>query len=268
MDPSSDSPRPSWSRVNRSSGPVAFVQCPSFLEQKAAILSTGLVQPSQEEQIAPAGRPPRKLRKQFKTVRTDSAAIFILRELSMTGSPAMAPEGSLKAEQTWTFLGEVLQLPTLAAFVHCSKQALGDVPGLRNLNATLISELERVAENQLLYGDATGSNIAGIIPDATPFNTSILEAPYYKVDNIGAASAQLSASGFTATFAVLHPYDWFKMLNKKTAGESVCLAEPANSGRPASLRLKYRNLRSARRGKIRGWRREQGDNQPENEFGD
>ncbi len=86
----------------------------------------------------------------------------------------------------------------------------------------LRTELAYAEEQQLLYGDGTGTNLLGLIPQATAYvpNTIPDFAPANALGSLIAAFGQLYTAMLPPSGIVLHPLDWLKMLAlKDTTGQ-------------------------------------------------
>ena len=86
-------------------------------------------------------------------------------------------EGQAKGESDLKFELRSAPVRTLAHTFPASKQIMDDVPALAAyIGNRGLAGLKRVEEQQLLYGDGTGQNLSGIMPQAANFNTALLKA--------------------------------------------------------------------------------------------
>lgn len=132
-------------------------------------------------------------------------------------------EGSAKASNTATFTTASQQIRTIATYTTASKQILDDLSDLMAfLQGSLAYAVGLATEIQILSGDNTGSNLNGLITQATAFDTSLLSAPYgwNRIDILGRAIQQIQASKEVApSFFVVHPSIWWAIrLTKDSYG--------------------------------------------------
>lgn len=172
--------------------------------------------------ITPANRRLR-IRDLLMKGRTTSNAIEFVKESGYTNAAAPVAEGALKPESSLTFELATAPVRTLAHWIRASKQVLDDIPQLQSyIDTRLRYGLALVEEAQLLAGDGTGQNILGLIPQATPFDTSRLRVGDTRIDVVRRAMTQLRISEYSASAIVMHPDDWEEIeLTKATTGEYI-----------------------------------------------
>lgn len=210
------------------------LEIPGLLDgTKATITSSGLITPDREAGVQGAGRYEYKLRDLFRTVSIATGAAAVLRSQTESLSPVpQASEGSLKAESTFTFGLETVPVETMAHWVNVSKQAFDDVDGLGAfLDEALVWGLARLIEANIIAGSGVSGNLDGLITTATAFDTTILSAGegYNRMDKIAAAHTQLRESGFTPSFSVVHPRDWFRMVTSKDSQDRYLMGDPQSA---------------------------------------
>jgi HK97 family phage major capsid protein len=144
------------------------------------------------------------------------------------GSPQT--EGSDKGENAMTFTAVSAVVRTIASWIPATKQILDDFGELMSfLNTTLTYYVNLGEEKQLLSGDGTGTNLSGLITQATAFNTSLLVAAagWNKIDIVGRAAQQImAAKELEPTFVILHPTDWWGMRLQKDSYGRYILGDP------------------------------------------
>jgi len=198
-----------------------------ILQRKAVITSTG--QGSQTTGVLPIDRD-RGITaeaRQELTVRdaltarpTSMGVIDFVRVSTPLGIASPQVEGAAKAENALAFTSASERVKTIATWIPASRQILDDFEELATFLETSLTFYVNLAEEiQLLSGDNTGENLHGLIPQAAPFNTSLLGSGS-RIDQIGRAVQQLtSAKELKPTFVVMHPNDWFNIrLAKDTLG--------------------------------------------------
>jgi HK97 family phage major capsid protein len=87
------------------------------------------------------------------------------------------------------------------------------------LRSTIDSEmtygLQLAEEAQILFGDGSGQNLHGIVPQATAFSAPFAVEDQNRLDELLLAIAQVQQALLPATGIVLNDLDWFRMLATK-----------------------------------------------------
>lgn len=139
----------------------------------------------------------------------DGNSIEWLREHSRTNSAAMVAEGAAKPQSDFRLELVNTSAKVIAHTMKVSRQALSDVSQLRSMiDSRLSYGLDLVEENQLLNGDGTGQNLAGIIPQATAFTSPLAGADTQSIDKIRLMMLQAALALLPADGVVMHPADW------------------------------------------------------------
>lgn len=154
---------------------------------------------------------------------TTSNAIDFVQESGFTNSAAPVAEGASKPESQLTFELASAPVRTVAHWLRASRQVLDDVPQLQSyIDTRLRYGLELVEEEQLLAGDGTGSNILGLIPQATAYDTTRSRVGDTRIDIVRRAMTQLRLSEYQASAILMHPTDWEEIeLTKSTTDEYI-----------------------------------------------
>jgi HK97 family phage major capsid protein len=145
-------------------------------------------------------------------------------------------ESSAKAENAQTFTAVSEKVKTIATWIPASRQVLDDFAELANfLDSSLRYAVNLDEEIELLSGDGTGVHLNGLITQATAFSTALLvaSAGWKKFDIIARAINQIQvAKEMAASFAVVHPTDWWEMrLTKDSTGQYI-LGNPQENVAP------------------------------------
>lgn len=141
---------------------------------------------------------------------TTSNAIEYPKEKVFTNNAAPVAEGGLKPESDLTFELATANVRTIAHWISASKQMLDDLPALQSYVDNRLTEGLLLAEDaQLLYGDGTGQNLLGLIPQATHYNRA--QAGDTLIDTLRRAATQVRLSEYQADGIVLNPVDWEKI---------------------------------------------------------
>lgn len=147
--------------------------------------------------------------------------VFTNNAAGQYASPAF--ENVTKAESGITFTMESMPIRTLAHWIPVSKQVLDDSPMLQSfIEGRLMYGLKLFEENQLLNGDATGSNLSGLLKSGNFAAYTRAKTGDTKLDALRRAITQASLSEYTADTIVINTADWEAIeLIKSTAGEYV-----------------------------------------------
>ncbi|WP_020146725.1 phage major capsid protein, partial [Thioalkalivibrio sp. ALJ15] len=146
---------------------------------------------------------------------TTSNRIEVTRELAFTNNAApQAGEGAEKAETDLTFDLVEASVVTVAHWQKVSKQVLDDQPALTKfLDRRLRYGVQLAEESQIVTGNGSGSNMSGLLENATSFNLDVTGAP--KTDVIRRAIEQLELADWSATAILMNPGDWSEIVRLK-----------------------------------------------------
>jgi HK97 family phage major capsid protein len=170
--------------------------------------------------------------------RTNSNAIQYVQETGFTNAAATVAEGLIKPESSLKFDLKTVPVATIAHWVQASKQILADAPMLASyIDGRLRYGLSYAEELQMLKGDGTGSNLLGMIPQATAYVAPGGLVGTTMFDQIRYAMLQAVLAEYPATGHVLHPIDWARMETTKDGQGRYILGDPANGAPPRLWRL-------------------------------
>lgn len=165
--------------------------------------------------------------------RTDSNAVTYIRESGFTNAAATVAEGAKKPQSDLTFEEKTVSVKVIAHYIKASRQILDDAPALQSyINERLTYGLKLVEEKQLLNGDNTGSNLHGLLPQATPFADPASMAKYTIIDQLRLAMLQAVLAEYPATGHVLNPIDWAKIELEKDADGRHIIGTPQSPASP------------------------------------
>lgn len=170
---------------------------------------------------------PLSIRQLLDVGSTESNLIEWVRELAFTNNADMVSEGTLKPESTITYQRVDVPVRTIAHWIRASKQVLADFKQLQTLiNGRLRIGLKIKEEDQLLYGDGTGENLDGLVPNATAYNTALNVSGDTMIDTIRHAILQVRLSFYPASGIVLSPVDWHYLELTKDNENRYMMASP------------------------------------------
>lgn len=174
--------------------------------------------------LQPAERAP-TIRNLLLPGRTASNAIEYIEETGFTNNAATRAELGSVAQSTLKFDLKTANVKSIAHHVVASRQVLSDIPMLQSyIDTRLRYGLSMKEEEQLLAGDGTGNNLAGLFEFATAFNETLYSegASDTRIDTIRRAALQVRVAELRPTFVVLNPVDWAGVeLTKDDTGKYI-----------------------------------------------
>ena len=169
--------------------------------------------------------------------RTNSSAIEYVKENVVTNNAASVAENPsvVKPQSDITYALVNTGVKTLAHFIMASKQIMDDAPQLQSqIDYRLRYGLGFVEDQQLLTGDGTGTNLLGLIPQATgyakPTGVAVVNATM--IDVLRLAMLQATLALYPATGTVLHPTDWASIELTKDSQNRYIFANPLGLAGP------------------------------------
>ncbi|HGJ5856246.1 phage major capsid protein [Arsenophonus nasoniae] len=160
--------------------------------------------------------------------KTVSNTIYWVQQTGFTNKAATVAENTTKPYSDIEFAEKVTPVRTLAHMFKASKQVLDDFSQLQSLiDAEMRYGLKYVEEQEILFGDGTGTHLHGIIPQASKFKAEFKVDKQNGIDDLRLAMLQAQLARFPASSHVLHFIDWAKIeLSKDTLGRYI-LANPS-----------------------------------------
>lgn len=167
-----------------------------------------------------------RLRDVIGAARTTSNSVEFARETGFTNNARPVTEGTTKPKSELQFNLYTAPVRTIAHTFKISRQMLDDAPAL----AAYVGRrgtygLQRTEEEQVLFGNGTGQNLNGIVPQATAFAPAWNASAETDFDRINAAISQAEDSDIPVNAIVLNRRDWRKMLGIKDGDERYISAQ-------------------------------------------
>lgn len=166
---------------------------------------------------------------------TGSNAVEYVRETGFTNNAAIVGEGLAKPYSELTFALENANVRTIAHLFKGSRQILDDAAALQSyIDARARYGLLLAEEAQLLYGNGTGNNLKGIIPQAQAYAppAGIVVAAEQRIDRIRLALLQAMLAEFPSTGIVLNPIDWAAIELLKDGEGRYIIGKPQDGTAP------------------------------------
>lgn len=169
---------------------------------------------------------------------TTAGSIEFVQETGYTNNAAPVAETTAKPYSDLTFDMKTAPVRTIAHLFKISLQMLADGPGLVSyLDLRGTTGLKIKEENQLLFGSGTGQNIAGLVPQATAFDSALRKTGDTRIDTLRHAILQVRRAEYRATGIVLHPDDLEALELTKDAGGNYIIGNPIDGGLDRVWRL-------------------------------
>lgn len=178
------------------------------------------------------------IRNLLNVIQISSGSVEYPEQVGRATNAGMVAEGDTKPSSDVQF--EMKQVPTrvIAHWMKASRQVLEDVPQLSSIiDQELRYGLALKEESQILYGDGTGQNLRGLVPQATAYTAPITIEGINKIDVIGLAILQASLTDISPDGVVIHPYDWWEMRLLKDAQGNYILGNPQTVTQPVLFGL-------------------------------
>lgn len=164
---------------------------------------------------------------------TNSGSIEYVRETGFTNNAAPVAENTSKPYSEIEFELATANVRTIAHLFKASRQILDDAAALQSyIDARARYGLLLAEENQLLYGNGTGANLFGIVPQASAFAPEFTATAETPIDRIRLALLQAALAEFPADGIVLNPIDWAQIELTKDAENRYIIANPADGTAP------------------------------------
>lgn len=169
---------------------------------------------------------------------TISNSIEHVVETGFTNNAAPVAETTQKPYSDLTFDLVSRPVRTIAHLFKISKQMLDDADGLVSyLDLRGTTGLKLKEENQLLFGDGTGQNILGLIPQATVFDDTLRNTGDTRVDTLRRAIQQVRRAEYRASGIIMNPDDLADLELTKDAGGNYIIVDPIEGGQGRVWRL-------------------------------
>ncbi len=177
----------------------------------------------------------------FPRIPTAAQTIEYMREKTFTNGAATVAEAAKKPSSSFEFELKQTPVQVIAHWTKITRQLADDAPALQAfINARMIYGVNLAAEDQLLTGDGTSSNLSGIMAagnyTAQSFQLAdIGGAGSTMLDLLRVSFATINAAGYRTSAVVLNPVDWAVLQGLKAADGVYLLGSPANSFASSSI---------------------------------
>lgn len=196
-----------------------------------------LVAPDRLSTIIPGPFRTLRIENVLGAVDTVSNAVQYTRESSFVNNAAETSEGTQKPETALTFSLVTQPVQTIAHWIKISRQLSRDRPALTAyINIRMMYGVNKRAEDQIIGGNGTDPNIAGLLATgnftAHGYSAATLGTVNTKMRLVRRIMADLASSDYPADVIMLNPSDWADMeLITTTYGEYV-IGDPQSDAQP------------------------------------
>lgn len=165
--------------------------------------------------------------------RTQSNAIFWVQMTGFTNAARVVAETTAKPYSDIAFATKTSPVVTIAHMFKASKQILDDFAQLQStIDVEMRYGLKSVEEEQILFGNGTGGNLEGIVPQASAFAPAFEPENRQNIDDIRLAILQTQLARLPADGIVMHMTDWAKIELTKDTNGTYILANPLRLAGP------------------------------------
>lgn len=221
--------------VNSSFRGSRRVQMPRSAITSATGSGGGLVRPDRMAGIVAGPERRLTIRDLIAPGQTDSNSIEYVKETGFTNNAAPTAENTQKPYSEITFGLVSAAVRTIPHLFKASRQILDDAKQLQSyIDARARYGLMLAEETQLLYGNNTGANLHGIIPQASTYAkpTGATVDTEQHIDRIRLALLQAALAEYAADGIVLNPIDWAVIEMLKDSNKGYLIGKPQGQTSP------------------------------------
>jgi HK97 family phage major capsid protein len=178
----------------------------------------------------------RVVRDLLNSIRVNTNAVDYVTQTTRTNNAAPVAESASKPYSDYAWGSATANIRVLAHLAKITRQAMEDAPRLvGEIDAEMRYGLGFVEERQFLFGNNTGQNLHGIMPQATAFAVPAgfsRRAGTTKIDVLRVAMLQNSVALLPADGIVLNDVDWADIELTKTTDGNYLFSNPQGTVTP------------------------------------
>lgn len=181
------------------------------LKQVTTAAAGGLIRTRREDDVVSLARERRVLRDLLRTIPTSESAIEYAVQETRVNNAAPVAEGAAKPYSDYTWGKRTVNAKVLAHLAKLTMQAMADAPRLvGEIDAEMRYGLGMLEERQFLYGNNTGEQLHGIVPQATAFVKPVgfTDPKATRIDVLRLAMLQGALALYPADGIALNITDW------------------------------------------------------------
>lgn len=165
--------------------------------------------------------------------KMSGTSLEYVQESGFTNNAAVVAEGESKPESAITFEDKDAKAVVIAHWLKVTTQMLSDAPALESyINNRLRHGLDIKLENQILKGDGTSGNMAGLLTQATTYAPPAGATGANMFDVLRFAMLQVVLADDYANGHVLNPIDWAIMETTKDENGRYLIGDPQSKAVP------------------------------------
>lgn len=189
-----------------------------------------ILRPFRDNEYVNMLRERRVVRDLLSTIRVNTSSVDYVTQTLRTNNAAPVAEAASKPYSEYAWGSQTAVIRTLAHLAKITRQAMEDAPRLiGEIDSEMRYGLGFVEERQFLFGNNTGQNLHGIMPQATAFALPAgftRRAGTTKVDVLRVAMLQNAVALLPADGIVLNDVDWADIELTKTTDGAYLFANP------------------------------------------
>lgn len=200
-----------------------------------SVAAGGMIRSMRETEITGLLRERRVMRDLLPTVPVNTSSVDYTVQTTRTNNAATVAEEAAKPYSEYLWDTETVNVRVIAHLTKITRQAMDDAPRLvGEIDGEMRYGLGYVEERQFLYGNNTGQNLHGIVPQATAFAkpAGYVDTNATRIDVLRLAMLQIANALLSADGIVVHETDWAMIeLAKDTTGRYI-VGNPQGVARP------------------------------------
>jgi HK97 family phage major capsid protein len=172
-------------------------------------LGTGVINPQRLDLFVQADRPqPVTLRSLVNVSQTGAPSVEYLYETSYTRAAAPVATSAAKPEAAAAYEIKTATVRTHAVWIPVTEQMLADAPNVVNLvNNRLLWDLDKLEDEQMVYGSGSGENFEGITNNAGVLAARVGGSDT-NLDTIRRGITDVRKAGYEPNGVAIDPIDW------------------------------------------------------------
>ncbi|TXC73959.1 phage major capsid protein [Sphingorhabdus soli] len=205
------------------------------LLMKAITSASTDVEPMRDRETVQMPRRGLFVRDLLDVVPTSSSSIDYMRQSVRDNQSAPVAESAAKPYSNYAWEKVSVAVRTIAHLAKLTRQAVDDDVQLQGeVDSEMRFGLRLTEEAQLLFGDNTGENLNGLVPQATAYAdpTGGAITAETQIDTLRLAALQAELSLYPSDGFVLNPIDWAIIELTKTTEGAYIFANPTGLAGP------------------------------------
>lgn len=205
------------------------------VKQVTSASAGGLIRQPYRDELVSLPRERRIMRDLMRVIPIQTSSVDYPVQTLRTNNAAPVAEGAAKPYSDYVWGSATVPVRTLAHLAKLTRQAIDDAPRLvGEVDSEMRYGLGLIEERQFLYGNGTGQNLAGIVPQASAFAKPVgfVDTAATRIDVLRLAMLQVSLAMWPADGIVLNESDWALIELTKTTDGAYLFANPQGSVSP------------------------------------